>query len=157
MDTPQARQQVIAEFYQRFFKGALGNQDGGGALKDAAERMGIVYTPPEAVDYVLQSVEDILRMDFVASLSDEGVHVMDPFVGTGTFITRLIRNGLIRPDDLERKYRKELHAQEMVLLAYYIAAINIEAAYHMESGTTEYEPFPRHRVYRHATVRGIRR
>lgn len=142
LDTPQARQQVIAEFYQRFFKGALGSQDSGAALKDAAERMGIVYTPPEAVDYVLQSVEDILQQDFGASLSDEGVHVMDPFVGTGTFITRLIRNGLIRPEDLERKYRKELHAHEMVLLAYYIAAINIEAAYHQESGAAEYEPFP---------------
>ena len=104
--------------------------------------MGIVYTLPEAVDWVLQSVEDILRQEFGASLSDEGVHVMDPFVGTGTFITRLIRNGLIRPENLERKYRKELHAQEMVLLAYYIAAINIEAAYHLQSGTTEYEPFP---------------
>ena len=60
----------------------------------------------------------------------EGVHIIDPFTGTGTFITRLLQSGLIAPEELEHKYRHEIHANEIVLLAYYIAAINIEAVYH---------------------------
>ena len=127
-----ARQKIIAELYQRFFQLAL---------EDVAKRMGIVHTPLEVVDYVVRSVEDVLQREFGVSVSDEGVHVIDPFVGTGTFITRLLQSGLIRDGDLRRKYEKELHANDIMLLAYYIAAVNIEAAYHDRAGADEYSPF----------------
>ena len=68
------------------------------------------------------------------------MHVLDPFTGTGTFIVRLLQSGLIRPEDLLRKYTQELHANEILLLAYYIAAINIEATYH--GLTTQHDPKP---------------
>ena len=127
-----ARQKIIAELYQRFFQLAL---------EDVAKRMGIVHTPIEVVDYVVRSVEDVLQQEFGISVSDEGVHVIDPFVGTGTFITRLLQSGLIKDADLQRKYESELHANDIMLLAYYIAAVNIEAAYHDRAGSVEYAPF----------------
>jgi predicted helicase len=94
------------------------------------EQLGIVYTPVEVVDFIIHSVNDILKKEFGRSIADENVHVLDPFTGTGTFITRLLQSGLIPEKDLERKYRHELHANEIVLLAYYIAAVNIENAFH---------------------------
>ena len=127
-----SKQRIIAELYQRFFKLAL---------PDTAARLGIVYTPVEVVDYIVRSVEDVLNREFGASVSDEGVHVLDPFVGTGTFITRLLRSGLIRPEDLHRKYESELHANDIMLLAYYVAAINIESTYHDLTDAAEYRPF----------------
>ena len=93
------------------------------------------------MDYIVRSVEDVLNREFDASVSDEGVHVLDPFVGTGTFITRLLRSGLIRPEDLNRKYESELHANDIMLLAYYVAAINIESTYHDLADAAEYRPF----------------
>ena len=127
-----SKQKIIAELYQRFFKLAL---------PETAARLGIVYTPVEVVDYIVRSVEDVLNREFGASVSDEGVHVLDPFVGTGTFITRLLRSGLIRPEDLNRKYERELHANDIMLLAYYVAAINIESTYHDLADSAEYRPF----------------
>ena len=127
-----ARQKIIAELYQRFFQLAL---------SDVAKRMGIVHTPIEVVDYVARSVGDVLQREFNVSVSDEGVHVIDPFVGTGTFITRLLQSGLIKGTDLRRKYESELHANDIMLLAYYIAAVNIEAAYHDRADANEYTPF----------------
>ena len=127
-----ARQKIIAELYQRFFQLALA---------DVAKRMGIVHTPTEVVDYVVRSVEDVLQSEFGVSVSDAGVHVIDPFVGTGTFITRLLQSGLIKDADLQRKYAGELHANDIMLLAYYIAAVNIEATYHDRANADEYAPF----------------
>ena len=127
-----ARQKIIAELYQRFFQLALA---------DVAKRMGIVHTPTEVVDYVVRSVEDVLQSEFGVSVSNEGVHVMDPFVGTGTFMTRLLQSGLIKDADLQRKYASELHANDIMLLAYYIAAVNIEATYHDRANADEYVPF----------------
>ena len=100
-----------------------------------------MYTPVEVVDYIIRSVEDLLNEKFAASLSDEGVHVLDPFVGTGTFITRLMRSEIISPEDLPRKYDEELHANDIMLLAYYVAAINIESTYHDLVDVGEYIPF----------------
>lgn len=77
-----------------------------------------------------------LQAVFGRSLSDENVHILDPFTGTGTFIARMIESGLITPEALPRKYKHELHANEIVLLAYYIASINIENAYHATQGKT---------------------
>lgn len=126
------KQKIIAELYERFIRRAL---------PDTARNLGIVYTPTQVVDYIIRSVEDILQEDFGVSISDAGVHLIDPFVGTGTFITRLLQSGLIKPEDLSRKYENELHANEIVLLAYYIAAINLEAAYHDLADSKEYQPF----------------
>jgi len=88
----------------------------------------------------VRSADDALRQEFGVGLTDENVHILDPFTGTGTFMVRLLQNGLIAPQDLERKYQQELHANEIVLLAYYIAAINIEAAFH-DLQKASYQPF----------------
>ena len=135
LNDPAARQSVIKELYGRFIEKAL---------PEAAKSLGVAYTPVPVVDYLIRSVEDVLQAEFGASMSDSGVHVIDPFVGTGTFITRLIQSGIIRPDDLPRKYQSELHANEILLLAYYIAAVNIETTYHADAGnvaTDSYSPF----------------
>ena len=131
--TAQARQQIVVELYDKFFKTAFPR---------LVEKLGIVYTPVEVVDFILHSVDDVLRREFGRGLTDENIHVLDPFTGTGTFVTRLLQTGLIRPEDLARKYHHELHANELVLLAYYIAAVNIENAYHEAAGApAAYEPF----------------
>ncbi|MCF4139889.1 DEAD/DEAH box helicase [Streptomyces sp. Tue 6430] len=117
----EGRQRVITELYEKFFRKAL---------PKTADALGIVYTPTEVVDFILRSTDQALERHFGRSLSDEDVHVLDPFTGTGTFVVRLLQSGLIKPADLLRKYTRELHANEIVLLAYYIAAVNIEAAFH---------------------------
>ena len=133
IDNSEGRQRVLLELYEKFF--AI-------ALKKDAERLGIVYTPVEVVDFILHSADEVLRSEFGRSLSDEGVHVLDPFAGAGVFLARLLQSDLIQASDLERKYRNELHANEIVLLAYYIAAVNIEEAYRGQRGKdTGYEPF----------------
>lgn len=121
IDNGEGKQKVIVELYDKFFKSAF---------PKVVEKLGIVYTPVEVVDFIVHSVGYILKKEFDRSLSDENVHVLDPFTGTGTFIARLLQSGLIKKEDLERKYTKELHANEIVLLAYYIASINIENIYH---------------------------
>ena len=128
---PAARQGIIKDLYETFFRLAF---------KDTADRLGIVYTPVEIVDFILKSADEALRDQFGVGLDGEGVHVLDPFTGTGTFIVRLIQSGLISRADLERKFQTELHANELVLLAYYVAAINIEEAFHSAS-EGEYVPF----------------
>ena len=132
-NTPSARQKIITELYDKFFRNAF---------PKTAERLGIVYTPIEIVDFILHSVDEILRSEFGQSLSSDGVQILDPFTGTGTFITRIIQNGLVLPESLARKYASEIHANEIMLLAYYIAAVNIEAAYHAAVGADEYDRFP---------------
>ena len=133
INSSEGRQKILSDLYEQFFKKAL---------KKEADRLGIAYTPIPLVDFVLHSVDDVLREEFGRSLSDEGVHILDPFTGTGTFIARLLQSELIHPDDLERKYRKELHANEIVLLAYYIAAVNIEEAFRARrGGESIYAPF----------------
>lgn len=136
LDNAAAKQHVIKDLYDKFFQNAFPR---------IAERLGIVFTPVPVVDYILCSADVALRESFGKSLSDEGVSIIEPFVGTGTFITRLLQLGLIRPEDLERKYTRELFANEIVLLSYYIAAINIETVYGevaKEHGLgSEYVPF----------------
>lgn len=129
---PKGRQKIIVELYDKFFKTAFPRM---------VERLGIVYTPVEIVDFILRSADAALQEYFGTRLADQNVHILDPFTGTGTFPVRLIETGLIPADKLPYKYRHELHANEIVLLAYYIAAINIEEAFHRVTGQ-EYEPFP---------------
>ncbi len=117
----EGKQKIILELYDKFFKNAFPR---------ITERLGIVYTPTEVVDFIIHSIENVLNDEFGASLADEGVHILDPFTGTGTFVTRLLQSGLIPKDKLSHKYHHEIHANEIVLLAYYIACINIETVYH---------------------------
>ena len=125
------KQQIITELYERFFKLAFAKQ---------AASLGIVYTPVQIVDFILRAANDALQAEFGKSLTDDGVHILDPFTGTGTFIVRLLQSGIITEHDLARKYATELHANEIMLLAYYIAAVNIEATYHGIVGG-QYLPF----------------
>ncbi|SDW07752.1 hypothetical protein [Nitrosomonas oligotropha] len=130
----QAKQKLVVELYDKFFRNAFPRM---------TERLGIVYTPVEVVDFIIHSVQHILQTEFGQTLGSKGVHILDPFTGTGTFITRLLQSGLITRDELPHKYRHEIHANEIVLLAYYIAAINIEAVYHGIMNTPQHLP-PRH-------------
>jgi predicted helicase len=131
VEKAEAKQKIIVELYDKFFRNAFPRM---------TERLGIVYTPVEVVDFIIHSVNEVLQSEFGQTLGSKGVHILDPFTGTGTFITRLLQSGLIERHELERKYRHEIHANEIVLLAYYIAAINIEAVYHSLSGG-DYLPF----------------
>ena len=117
----EARQRIIVELYDKFFKVAS---------PKTVDKLGIVYTPVEVVDFIIRSVGYILHKEFGRTLSDENVHILDPFTGTGTFITRLLQSGLISREALERKYSREIHANEIVLMAYYIASVNIENVFH---------------------------
>ena len=150
IDNAAGRQKIVIELYEKFFKEAFPNM---------AESLGIVYTPVEVVDFILHSVNNLLVEEFDESLSSENVHILDPFTGTGTFLTQLLSSDLITDEALERKYHRELHANEIVLLAYYIAAVNIEETYHeTASGETpdgrkrcddRVRVLPRHRPDRH--------
>ncbi|NEY33197.1 DEAD/DEAH box helicase family protein [Streptomyces sp. PRKS01-65] len=131
----EGRQKVIVELYDKFFRTAL---------PKTSDQLGIVYTPVEVVDFILRAADQALTDHFGTSLSTPGIHVIDPFTGTGTFPVRLLQSGLIKPEDLDRKYAEELHANEIILLAYYLAAVNIEAAYHALAGRSAedgYRPF----------------
>lgn len=132
IDNAEGKQRIIVELYDKFFKTAFPKM---------VERLGIVYTPVEVVDFIIHSVNDVLKNEFGRSISDENVNILDPFTGTGTFITRLLQSGLIDKKDLQRKYSKEIFANEIVLLAYYIAAVNIENAYHDAMGIADYQSF----------------
>ncbi|MGE8286515.1 MAG: DEAD/DEAH box helicase [Stenotrophomonas sp.] len=131
VDNAAGKQKVITELYDKFFKIAF---------KKMTDRLGIVYTPVPVVDFIIKSADEALRKEFGQGLADEGVHILDPFTGTGTFLVRLLQSGLIPPEVAKRKFKGELHANEIVLLAYYIAAINIEESYHDLTGG-DYTPF----------------
>jgi predicted helicase len=134
IDNAEGKQRIIIELYDKFFKTAFPKM---------VEKLGIVYTPVEVVDFIIHSVADILKKEFGRDISDENIHILDPFTGTGTFITRLLQSGVINSRDLARKYTQEIHCNEIVLLAYYIAAVNIENTFHdlqPETNTT-YIPF----------------
>lgn len=139
IDNAQAKQKIIITLYDKFF--ATG-------FKSTTERLGIVFTPVEVVDFIVRSIDVVLRRHFGKTLASENVHILDPFTGTGTFITRtlnylksLMDKGEISYTDLVRKYTQELHANEIVLLSYYIAAINIEAVFDDINGDEPYKPF----------------
>lgn len=130
------KQQVIKELYERFFRKAF---------KKQAEALGIVYTPVEIVDFILRAADDVSQKHFGRGLSDEGVSILDPFAGTSTFMVRLLQSGLIKPEDLARKYANELFATEIMLLAYYVSAVNIETTYNAlreEAAQRNGEPIP---------------
>ena len=123
------KQAFLNTVYEQFFQGFS---------VDIADTHGIVYTPQPIVDFMVKSVDHVLVTEFGRSLSNMGVHIIDPFVGTGNFIVRLMQE--IRGRRLPQKYREELHCNEVMLLPYYIASLNIEHAYYERTGN--YEPFP---------------
>ena len=132
----EARQAIVIELYDKFFRKAFPR---------VTERLGIVYTPVQIVDFILRSVQDVLAEEFGSALGEPGVHILDPFTGTGTFIARMMQSGLLSPEEILRKYGRdgetpELHANEIVLLAYYIASVNIETAFQGATGS-DYRPF----------------
>ena len=110
--------------YEKFFQGF--------SVK-VADTHGIVYTPQPIVQFMVRSVQEILRHEFGPSLSDQDVHIIDPFVGTGSFIVRIMRE--MQKSRLPYKYANELHCNEVMLLPYYIASMNIEHAYCDLTGT----------------------
>jgi predicted helicase len=136
INTAEGKQSIILTLYDSFFKNAFPRM---------TEKLGIVYTPVEVVDFIIHSVNDVLKSEFGKTFADDNVHVLDPFTGTGTFINRLLQSGLIPADRLTYKYKNEIHANEIVLLAYYIASINIETVYHDQMKTVnpdlQYAPF----------------
>lgn len=130
--TDGGRQKIIKELYEKFFSQAF---------KATSEKMGIVYTPNEVVDYILHATDRLMRKEFGQSLADPGVNILDPFTGTGTFVVNLIQDEELMPDDkLPLKYEREIFCNEILLLAYYIATINIEHAYHSRI-PGDYAPF----------------
>ena len=132
IDNAEGKQRIIIELYEQFFKNAMPKQ---------VQKLGIVYTPVEVVDFIIRSVDTVLKECFNKSLNSRDVHILDPFTGTGTFIVRLLLSGLIDIDNLLYKYTNEIHANEIVLLAYYIATINIEETFHDLMKSEEYTPF----------------
>ena len=133
LTTDASRQQLVKEIYNEFFKAAF---------KDTSDALGIVYTPVEVVDAQLHMVQRALKREFGLSLGDRGVHVLDGFAGTGTYLCRLIEDEALIPDgDLTYKYLNDLHSNEIVPLAATIMDINIEQSYHARTGG-EYVPFP---------------
>ncbi|MDT2677154.1 DEAD/DEAH box helicase family protein [Enterococcus dongliensis] len=140
IEKAEDKQKIIITLYDKFFSTAF---------KSTTERLGIVFTPIEVVDFIINSVDSALDKHFNRSLSSQGVHILDPFTGTGTFIVRTLSylkeqmdEGKINLADITRKFTQELHANEIILLSYYIAAINIEATYDEINGTEEgYVPF----------------
>ena len=135
--TLAGKQEIMRTLYDRFFSQAFPRM---------SERLGIVFTPVEVVDFIIRSANDAMRTAFGQSLGDPGVAIIEPFAGTGTFVARLLQLGVIPPEALERKYKTEIFANEFVLLSYYIASINIEQVYHQvraEQGVDEgYVEFP---------------
>lgn len=132
IDNAEAKQKIVVELYDKFFTTAF---------PKVKEQLGIVYTPVEVVDFIIHSVEHVLNEQFGRSLNDRNVKIIDPFTGTGTFITRLLQSGIIH--DIEYKYKNEIFANEIVLLAYYIASVNIENVYHdLLQQTDSYTAFP---------------
>lgn len=140
VERSEDKQKIIVTLYDKFFSTAF---------KATTDRLGIVFTPIEVVDFIIKSVDDVLQKHFEKTLSSKGVHVLDPFTGTGTFIVRTLTylkdkmdEGGISLADITSKFMKELHANEIVLLSYYIAAINIEATFDdIHDNEVEYEPF----------------
>ncbi|ODJ48360.1 helicase [Brochothrix thermosphacta] len=140
VEKSEDKQKIIITLYDKFFSTAF---------KSTTERLGIVFTPIEVVDFIVKSVDDVLKKHFGKSLASEGVHILDPFTGTGTFIVRTLtylqeqmNNGEITLADITRKFTQELHANELILLSYYIAAINIESTFDEINGDEQgYVPF----------------
>lgn len=135
--TDAEKQTLIKELFEKFFKYASPKQQ---------EKLGIVYTPIEIVDFINQSVADVLKREFNTDITDEGVHILDPFAGTGTFLARMIETGIIPQNRLKRKFESELHSNEIMPLAYYVASMNLESIYYERCPVAEPSQYKPNRV-----------
>lgn len=129
----EGRQEIIRKLFEKFFKYAL---------PSSAEKFGIVYTPIEIVDFIINSVSNVLKNEFSESIANKGVKILDPFTGTGTFIVRVLdklKSLGISDEDFTHKYNHDIWANEIMLLAYYISLINIEDTYGKNAGN--FKPF----------------
>ncbi len=124
------KQKFLNIVYERFFQGFAVKQ---------ADVLGVVYTPQPLVEFMVASVEHVLGEHFQTSLESKGVHIFDPFTGTGNFIVNIMQPEHISGAALKHKYLNELHCNEVSLLPYYVASMNIEHAYYER--TKQYEPF----------------
>jgi predicted helicase len=127
--THREKQNFLKTIYENFYK--VYN-------KKAADRLGVVYTPTEIVRFMIESADWLCQKHFGKSLIDKNVEILDPAVGTGTFITELIEHFRGQPAKLRYKYLEELHANEVAILPYYVANLNIEATYAVINGFEEY-------------------
>ncbi|MEZ5161775.1 MAG: type ISP restriction/modification enzyme [Marmoricola sp.] len=125
VDNAEGKQKILIELYDNFFATAF---------RRSVDKLGIAYTATEVVDFILRSADAVLQQEFGQALTDGDVHVMDGFTGTGTFLVRLLQSGLIAKEDIARKYANEIHGSEILLLAYYIACVNIETTYQEITG-----------------------
>src|SRR5699024_800894 len=132
IDNLKAKQDIIKQLYEKFFEVGF---------PKTTDTLGIVFTPIEIVDFIINSINEALRKYFNKDIGEKSINIMDPFTGTVSFITRLLQSGLISKEDLLRKYTQEIHANEIVLLSYYIAAVNIEETFKHVYETDEYYPF----------------
>ena len=130
--TSKGKTKLINELYERFFKNAF---------PITTQKLGIVYTPIEVVDFMIKTVQEILKEEFNKTFNDKNINILDPFTGTGTFITSLLQSDFLKKDNIKYKYLNEIHANEVVLLAYYIATINIESVFHSLMKSNSYQPF----------------
>ena len=131
IDTPVARQEFIKKIYGNFFESAD---------KKGTEQHGIVYTPIEVIDFIINSVQHVLKTEFGTEFNDRAIKVLEPFAGTGTFLVRLLESGYITTNMYE-KYKHDIYANELILLAYYIATVNIETTYSNLKKSGKYVPF----------------
>ena len=132
--TPEERQEFIKKIYDSFLRGAD---------KKGANKHGVVYTPIEIVDFIIHSINHVLKTSFNTSFADPNtsIKVLDPFTGAGTFIARLLEAGIIPHDKLYENYKHNIYANELILLAYYVASVNIEATYQSLMRGHRYVPF----------------
>lgn len=133
ISTKEGRQEVIRTLFEKFFKYAM---------PDKAEKFGIVFTPVEVVDFMINSVSEVLKNEFNESLINKGIKILDPFTGTGTYVVRLLdklKELGISDEDFKYKYQNDIWCNEIMLLSYYISLINIEDTYGRIIG--EFEPF----------------
>ncbi len=129
----KSQQELIKNLYNTFFKEAF---------KKQSEKLGIVYTPIEVVDFILRATNGILKKHFNTDFNDKNITIFDPFTGTGSFIARLLskENNLISDEALKEKFQKNLFAFDIVLLSYYIALINItQAVQNRDSSLTNFK------------------
>lgn len=130
IDKETERQDFLRQLYDTFFNVAF---------PKTAERLGIAYTPVEVVDFLVRSADVLLQQEFQTTLASDGIVILEPFAGTGTFVVRLMQH--LQPDALVRKYHNgEIWANEILLLPYYITLANIESTYYEMTG--RHEPFP---------------
>lgn len=128
---PEAKQEFIRIIYDSFFRGAD---------RKAADKHGIVYTPIEIVDFIINSVQHVLKTEFGKSFDDRCVKVHDPFTGTGIFISRLLESGMISGEQMYAKYKNDIYASEIMLPAYYVAMANISSSYQKMKNSSRGRP-----------------